>query len=548
MSRHARGSEVSMPWNWFCSRVLGTLVQTQGVRTYELLTSQLTVDDTTRTLLGNLDDLPSNELKLAAKHAIASFFASPDVAVRDYVLRWLHAHLLSLAVGLPAKSLDAIQGTRRKNVQLKLLLDTNFLFSILGLHENPANEAAEDLVNLLAAVKGKVSATLYVTPLTLDEVKRTLTSYQSKLNQIQVTPKLGEVASGIDGEFSGIARKYFEAAKRVTKRLTIADYFGPYLRDLLTVLRARGIQLYNENLDKLSASQPVIDDILEQQTFQESRQKKLKSYEALRHDVTLWHLVASRRPARLDAPLDATYWVATVDYRLLAFDLHKRRRRDDSVPVCVHPATLVQMLQLWLPRSSLLDAALFESLRATIPHSFDADAEEMSLKILRALSRYEDIDDLPESLLTSILMNQALRARMRAEKDVDTQVALIRDEIVQAAEAAHSDLRREKARTAELKAELQRIGDEAGKDVATASDAVGKADRNVQQLQDELDAERETIRQLEERLGAIEGELASERSVRAAAEDLARDTRVRHWFVVLSLVLLVGLAAASCGG
>lgn len=62
------------------------------------------------------------------------------------------------------------------------------------------------------------------------------------------------------------------------------------------------------------------------------------------------------------------------------------------------------MLQLWMPRSPQFDAALFESLRASLPNAFDSESEEMSIRILRALSRYEDVDDLPEETLTSILL------------------------------------------------------------------------------------------------------------------------------------------------
>lgn len=185
-------------------------------------------------------------------------------------------------------------------MELKLLLDTNFLFSMLGLHENPANEAAADLVELLQAVKNHVNATLYVTPLTVDEVKRTLVAYERKLGDMHITPKLGTVASELDGGLSGIAVKFSEAARDAKKRLSVSDYLGPYLRDLLTVLRSRGIELYNDNMDGLSTSQPVVDDILAQQAFEEAHEsRRAQSYEALRHDVTLWHLVLKRRPAEL---------------------------------------------------------------------------------------------------------------------------------------------------------------------------------------------------------------------------------------------------------
>jgi hypothetical protein len=495
---HASELAAQLTWRWFYTKVLEPLVRTQGVRIYELLTSKTAAEDSSNRLLEFLDDLPPAS-RSPARRCVEQYLSSSDGSVRQYILRELHAHLLSLAAGLPSGSLEAFQGGTGRKVELKLLLDTNFLFSLLGLHENPANDAAADLVELLQAVKSHVNATLYVTPLTVDEAKRTLSAYETKLGDMQMTPKLGVVASELDGSLSGIAVKFFEAAKDAKKRLSVSDYLGPYLRDLLTVLRSRGIELYNENMDGLSTSQPVVDDILAQQAFGGSpRAQTSQKYEVLRHDVTLWHLVLKRRPARLDAPLDAVYWIATVDYRLIGFDLHKRRNRSTDIPVCLHPAALVQMLQLWLPRNPKLDAALFESLRASLPNAFDSESEEMSIRILRALSRYEDVDDLPEETLTAILVNQALHVRMKSETEVDRQAALLRDEIVQAAAVARSELAQERARASELAKELERLKGLAAKEAESAGSALARANKAVADTEAELERERQDAKRTQE--------------------------------------------------
>ncbi len=423
------GFTAAPSWEWFCDKCLWPLVATLGARTYELLASGVGMGGAARQLVGFLDDVPV-EQRPSVRRAIDRFLASADPMVRQYVLRRLHGYLLSLASRLPAGSLDALQSGRGGPVKLKLFLDTNFLFSVLGLHDNPANQAADDLITLLASVKSHVRAELFVVPLTVDEARRTLTGYEKSLEQVHVTPRLSELASGLHGEFSGITLKYLSAVQAAGRRISVRDYLGPYLENLVTIARSKGIELYNENTDTLSTEQPIIDDILDQQTFQAAGNRRQKSYESLRHDVTLWHLVNRKRLQRLDAPLDAIYWCATVDFRLLGFDSFKRKGQQRSVPVCVHPAVLVQMLQLWLPRSPKFEAALFESLHASLPHAFDSQAEQMSLKILRALSRFEDVDDLPNDTVTSILVNQALRARMGNESDVEKQIVLVRDAIV----------------------------------------------------------------------------------------------------------------------
>lgn len=359
-----------------------------------------------------------------------------------------------------------------------------------------------------------------------------------------MTPGLSEAASSLDGEFSGITLKYLSAVQTAKRRISVKDYLGPYLEDLVTILRARGIELYNENVDALSTAQPVVDDILEQQNFEAKRGDKAKSYEALRHDVTLWHLVAGRRPQRLDAPLDAVYWIATVDFRLLGFDSYKRRSQSRSVPVCVHPAVFVQMLQLWLPRTPEFEAALFESLRASLPHAFDSEAEDMSLRILRALSRFEDVDDLPKDTVTSILINQALRARMRVEPDVDKQIVLVRDAIIADAAAIRDALEKEKRKAADLAAELERLKADQGKAEVTAGTVVEAAQR----IEADLQRERATSKVLADKLASLEAALASEQRQRDAERSGAVQRRARGWFVSIGTILFIVLAGAAWFG
>jgi len=172
-AQEAPGFQPSSKWDWFREKCLLPLVRTLGARTYELLSGGATAENAAKELVGFLNTVPVEE-RPGIRRAVEQFFASSEQCVRDFVLRQLHGYLLSLAASLPSGSLDSLQSGRGGPLQLKLFLDTNFLFSVLGLHENPANQAAADLVALLNSIKPRVRATLYVIPLTVDEVRRTL--------------------------------------------------------------------------------------------------------------------------------------------------------------------------------------------------------------------------------------------------------------------------------------------------------------------------------------------------------------------------------------
>ena len=283
---------------------------------------------------------------------------------------------------------------------------------------------------------------------------------------------------------------FWRAAASATHRLTAEEYFSPYLTNLLAVLNGKGLNLYNEKVEPLTTPQVVVDDILAQQEAQKSRPpERRKSYESLRHDVALWHFVSQKRSASVDSPLDAAFWVVTVDYRLIRFDKHKTRQRGAaSVPICVHPAALIQMLQLWLPRTAQFDAAMLQCVRALLPRPTDTDVETVTLRILRTLSRFEDVDDLPEETVASVLLSRALRARMETANAADKQTALVREALVVELAVAEGKLSEEKNVRSAVEGELSE-------------------ERNVR--------------------SAVEGELSEERNVRSAVEDDLRAAQSR---------------------
>jgi hypothetical protein len=542
IEREAPTFERSGCWAWFCESCLHPLIDALGARTYELLTPTRSEEAPVSAMISYLGSVPE-PAREGVKKAVAAFFGTTNVAVRQFVLRHLHAHLLGMAIGLPKRSLDALQHKASAGVRLLIFLDTNFLFSILDLHDNPANEAARELLKLLKGVAKRINVVLYVSPLTVDESRRTIAAYEAKLRDVPVTPKLGRVAAALDGDFSGIVLRFLSAASQATHRLTAKEFFDPYLANFVPVLKGRGIELYNKNTEDLSISQPVVDDILEQQNFEKSKSpKRAKSYEALRHDVTLWHLTTQLRPTVTDTPLDAVYWVATVDYRFLAFDAYKRRKLGMEIPVCVHPTALVQMLQLWLPRTPELDAAMFESLAAMIPQFFDSDSEEMSIRILRALSRFEDVDDLPEETVTSILLNKALRHRMAGSKEVEDEVALLRDAIVSQLAEIKAALDRERSKAIALSAELTSITSQSAEQAAAQAAQLKDEELRRTVAEGALKTEREEASKLSARMSALEASLEAERDQNREALLSANRRRARQVYCWQMIATAIPLA------
>jgi hypothetical protein len=124
------------------------------------------------------------------------------------------------------------------------------------------------------------------------------------------------------------------------------------------------VELFNEKLDDYSTRQDVVDDIHVVFKYEEKLPPaKRKSYPKVAHDMVLWHFVNDKRSAYIESPIDASDWILTVDFRLIGFDEHKQKRSGSKVPLCIHPTSLIQLLQFWVPRTKEFEEAMLGSLR-----------------------------------------------------------------------------------------------------------------------------------------------------------------------------------------
>jgi len=514
-------------WESFNVKLLLPLVREIGARTYQLICGTALNLEATPRFLDFLATYPPED-RQSIRTVIVSFLDPTDPCVRSYVLRNLNAHFFLEAGNLHEHTIAALAAIAKNPPSFKIFVDTNFLFSFLGLHENPSNEAAKYLMEMTAQLSAKVSCKFYVSTLTLDETKRVIGWHRDSLRGLSLTPKLAQAA--LDTGLTGIARKFVDFQNKVGHPVRAEDYFGPYLTDLIPTLRAKNVELFNESLERYGTQQGVVDDILAQFEHEKERYGvRAKRYEELEHDVILWHFVRDKRPSRLESPLEATYWIVTVDYHLLGFDLFKRRNAQNQIPNCLHPTTLIQMLQFWLPRTPEFDEAVLGSLRLPfLFQEFDPAAEKVTVRILEALARFENINELPREVVTAILVNEALRQKVALEGDEQKQVELVKQALIEENGKIRSQLTSANEEASRLKRELaQKDRENTGLDQRLA-EQVSK----VAQAERELGEERRLREQVEARLERLEQRLNEDRIARQRKREIGT-------FVAGSTVLLL---------
>lgn len=413
-------------WDKF-TRALIEAVRVAGANLYHLLADG-NLEREVDWLSKFLKQFP-NQSHVGLRQVLAEFFALSNGACRNQVLNLLTAHFFAEAAQLRPETIAALEDSQKKKI-IRVVLDTNFLFSILQLHDNPADESALSLIDLAHQNGNQLDIKLFVLPSTVEEAQKTLLSQMHLIERIRTTRAMSQAA--LSEPLTGIAKRFFAAAS-MSPGLTAQTFFQPYTDDLRTILLGKGIHILDTSAT-YTQRQEVIDDVLEEQEREKNElpEARRKGYETLMHDAVLWHAVKDRRGGEATSPFEVEYWAVSIDWRLIAFDRRKRASDDLKLPVVLHPTNLVQLIQFWVPRSAKLEQSLVDALRLPLFfQAFDPEDERATFKVLEAISRYKDVGDLPEVSIKNILANQALRGRIReADASNDEVFELVQDELL----------------------------------------------------------------------------------------------------------------------
>ena len=505
-------------WEAFESALLIPMIREFGANTNRLL---LGASPTTyEKHIEHFSDLFEKHQEAPLKSIVARFLDPRNPDIRAYVTRLLHAYFCVEAIALSSDVLERLNATTSRPLFIHLFVDTNFLFSLLAIHENPSNTSAKDLTHLLATMTTNPEVRLFVLPRTITEAKRALVYAKEFVSGIPKTGSFTEAT--LQAASSGLVARFFSERKLQNNLLSAESWFDPYIDNLVLVARDAGIELHEAQLTNYESRRDVADDINSIMGALSNNNRdalrRTKSYDQAAHDMTLWHYVRELRPPTVESPIEARSWILTVDYGLIRFDLSKVAEYDSSTPVCLLPTSLVQLLQFWVPRTQEFEEAMLGSLR--MPFLFqelDAAAERVSIKIIERLGSLEGSHNLSENTITSIVMNESLRSRIADGISKSEEVASVRQVYYD-----EMQLLVKKERDAAHKLEM---------DVAEKAASLQKHRENIKstelenrQLRQELRAAHDGARSTDNELSRIEEE---NRGLRDRFEELADRTTVR---------------------
>ena len=495
-------------WFIFRESYLLPLIDMLGARTLQLISGSHIGDGDVWTLIDRFVSQFNHGNQQEVRRVVGEFFNPSNSQLLTYVTEHLDASFLVKASGMTSSTIAEISHWGTRPPSFRLFLDTNFLFSLLDLHENPSNEAAQMLGKTISKVGMHLNLRMHVLAPTIDELKRTLRASQESLMGTRMSSQLASAA--LDVGLSGIALRYFRANTEAKHFMSAEEYFDPFLNNLTPVLRARGVSVFNERTDTYRVRQDIVDDLHELMNRGVSTEtERQKTYNAALHDSVLWHFVADKRPQVFESPIEATYWVVTNDFGLLSFDKRRRFAVNGVAGVCIHPTELLQILRLWEPRDTVMGQALLTGLRLPFMfHQFDAQRESVSMKILKAMSRFDHIRYLNPESIRDIVLNEAVRAKTstaqsETEENTIIREALLteRDEVVRQRDAANS-------RASHLKEELElergkskQLQEMTGEELVQYANPSDEMENELRRAREETDEMSRKVLEYEEILG-----------------------------------------------
>lgn len=460
-------------WKEFNEQLLVPLIREIGAKTYQILAAKESMHIENYAQFQNFlkqfeDEKPNVEILLL------TFLDLKNDAVKGFILRQLISYFFVEATNLNQQTVEMVYSLSKSQPNLKIFVDTNFLLTLLDLHDNPSNEATMSLVDLMNEIANKVKVKFYVLPITVSEFQNLISKFKDYLKNLKPTLNYA-IAAENSNEFSGILKRYFQKCHQKGMTLNVNDYFDPYLDNFTVNMRNKGIEIYQDKMEKYSTDQRVINDLLEQVEYRFEWNKKsgkykgsthedleffkMRIYDKFNHDCQLWHYVRDRRPSYYDSPKDVSHWILTLDFSFLEFDRYKQMKdRTETVSVCLHPNEFISMLQFWVPRTDKFERAILGNFR--LPFFFreiDSESERVSVEILRALSQYEDNESFSSELVTEMLTNKALRQKIKPINSVEENAALIKEEIFKRYEIASRQLEEKKNENKTIKNQLSDV-------------------------------------------------------------------------------------------
>lgn len=337
-----------------------------------------------------------------------------------------------------------ISQAERNFGKTRFFLDSNFIFSLMGLHHDEFSFPAQELHKLLLE---NDRFELFVFDFTVDEIIRVLAGYPRAK---------GRYLSAIDVSSIYDAMKKNKWTKtKITE--TIADLENIFFRDFNIKIKVTDI-----NLDEYNSENPNILEHL--QSYKDGKSKK-----NLTHDVAAIEWIHRHRRGRVNHIEEAGYLFLTSDKKLTLFSINEwKHDQYRSISEVVLDSVLTNILWLKSPHSMrklpinsilstfsqglLVDHNVWESFIDTLTEEIENDNLDID-SLLLILSDAQTKNLLLSESNGEVIANQALQT---IDQDLE-QFNAEKNQLIETAETAQVKANLVSAKKEKSQSRLEKI-------------------------------------------------------------------------------------------
>jgi antitoxin component of RelBE/YafQ-DinJ toxin-antitoxin module len=357
-------------------------------------------------------DETSREL---AEEIIPKFFQDSPPLRATYVARQVDATFTLFAISLDQATSRYL---KQSLTPLKIFLDTNFIFAILGLTDSQLVDVSQELVAFIQTHK---------LPFKLVYHEETLRELQFKIDAVRSRIK-GRPASALSRE---IVRKnmlsglYLSYHRTNAKEPISPEVFFSKFNDLPGLLEQFGFEKYR---DPISHRETVMErgELNARYDAFLTAHERSKDYKPRDHDVTVWLAVQRLRTAGTNI-LESGALFLTIDYFFQRFEkqeLKKELEEVRSVGAVVLPDHLLQLLRPFVPQTEDSDRRFVETFGMLEIRAIGVDYSGIRDETLSYIGY---LSGLPETTQLEILRKELINHHLEQLEKQDLEVTAVID-------------------------------------------------------------------------------------------------------------------------
>ena len=397
---------VSSDWAdelWAClQQYMVSAFRQHGVETIQLLDPGVPVDaENNKHLQTYFEESAATHLSTVSREnafeAVQLFFSESTPNRTRYTIQLLDGTFTLFALTVDEATSAYLRGSM---APLKLFMDTNFIFDILGLHHNPLTDASRELVDVVE--QGNFPITLVYHEATLSELQRTLYGLGSGLRGQRWLPSLSRVALKLS-HLNDVERLYHEtnAESPVSPDIFLSKY-----ENVSELLKQYNFEIYRASQGENDNDSVRHELVADYKDFVESGSTRERTYEALDHDMLVRLTVARQRQTGASA-LDAGAFFLTTDFTLYRYD-SRRMQQQRALGLVVLPNQVLQLLRPFVAPTDDFDRRFIEAFAIPEFRSIESDYSTAQVNVLEYLNTYSNMTEQTASriLANNLLMNQ----------------------------------------------------------------------------------------------------------------------------------------------